>query len=408
MSRSDPLCIPAPGSKSQTQRALILAALAHGSSRLLDPLECDDTFHLRAALRQLGVKIRCQPGAWDMERSDGELQLPAAPLQCGEGGTTLRFLAPLSLLLDGPLVLEGRGRLRRRPVVEMVQALQQLGVEVQLPSATPPRAGLSLPLQLQLRGAPGHACAVETSRSSQFLSGLLLVGPSLPRGLRLEAGPSVVSRPYVELTLRAMEAFGLEVSTSGEVFEVPPAQRQGCEAFQVEGDWSAAAFLLVAARICGRELELPNLDPRSVQGDRVMAEFLARLDRPGPHSFDLTDCPDLIAPLAVACALSDTPCRVVGAAHTRLKESDRVSVLARGLRSAGVEAWEQQDGIRLEPPARLHPARLDPCGDHRMAMAFGLLRLRQPGIEVQEPGCVSKSYPRFWDDLKLFGAKSAI
>ena len=398
---SRPLTIHAPGSKSQTQRALILAALADGETAIVRPLVCDDSRHLGQALEQLGVAIERRPGRWQVRGGVHRLRAPGAPLDCGEGGTTLRFLAPLSLLVDGPLVLEGHGRLRRRPVAEMVQALAQLGVCAETPRE-------NLPLILERTGAPGATVEVPAARSSQFLSGLLMVAPCLAEGLGLQAaspdGPAMVSRPYVEMTLAAMAAFGVAVAEDRGTFDVGPAPYRPPRDYPIEGDWSGGAFLLAAARISGRPVEVPNLDPASVQGDRAMVAFIEELARPRTHRFDLTHCPDLVAPLAAACALAAAPheSRIVGAAHTRLKESDRLSVLALGLRRAGVAVQEHDDGLQIEPAAALQPATLDPRGDHRMAMTFGLLRLRQPGITVQDPGCVSKSYPGFWEDLARF------
>jgi len=413
---STPLRILAPGSKSQTQRALILAALAGGESTIVDPLECDDSQHLRRALQDLGVGIRCEPGHWQVSGGPDRLKTPGAPLDCGEGGTTLRFLAPMSLLVDGPLVLTGQGRLVRRPVAEMVQALESLGARALVPQA--PRSpdpqiprSPNLPLTLRRTNDPASSVRVEVTRSSQFLSGLLMVAPCLRQGLRLETcDGSMVSRPYVEMTLTAMEAFGVGVQQRDGAFEVFPSAYDPCEDYRVEGDWSAGAFLLAAARICGRQVEVPNLDPRSVQGDRAMAGFMEELDHDRVHRFDLTHCPDLIAPLAAACAIAAAgshPCQITGAAHTRHKESDRVSVLARGLQRAGISVSERDDGLLIQPATEVNAATLDPRGDHRMAMAFGLLRLRQPQLRVQDPGCVSKSYPRFWDDLERFAGEGS-
>jgi 3-phosphoshikimate 1-carboxyvinyltransferase len=278
----------------------------------------------------------------------------------------------------------------------MVAALEPLGVEARLP----PDGG-SLPLTLRRRGEPGGRTTLDASRSSQFLSGLLMVAPRLPAGLELALAGPVVSRPYVELTRRAMAAFGAAVHEHPGGFVVPPAPCRPA-AFAVEGDWSGGAFLLAAGFIAGRPVQVANLDPASPQGDRAIAGQLAELRRPRPHRFDLTHTPDLIAPLAAACVFAGAPSVIAGAGHARLKESDRVAVLAAGLRRAGVAVDERPDGLRLEPPPRLRPARLDPRGDHRMAMAFGLLSLRQPALEVADPQCVAKSYPGFWQDLERF------
>ena len=391
------LIINAPGSKSQTQRALLLAALARGQSLLTTPLECDDSLHLRLALGALGARVEPRPdGAWQVTGLDGRPRPPADALDCGEGGTTLRFLAPLALLMDAPLRLDGHGRLGSRPQQGLLTALDGLGL-----TSSGPGGHLTLPLTLERRARPGRQTAVEVHRSSQFASALLMVGPCLPRGLELRLEGTLVSRPYLDMTLAAMRRFGVNPQERGDRLLVEPGSYTACTV-QVEGDWSGGAFLLAAGWISGQPLKVPNLKLDSLQGDRVFADFLARLDQPGPHSFSLARCPDLVAPLAAACALAGGPSRITDVAHARLKESDRLAVLARGLERAGVGVEEHPDGLSIQPTETLRPARLDTAGDHRMAMAFGLLSLRQPGITVEDPGCVAKSYPNFWRDLERF------
>ena len=391
------LVMRAPGSKSQTQRALLLAALARGESRLVAPLECDDSHHLRQALVELGARIEAAPdGTWRVTGVDGRPRRPRGPLDCGEGGTTLRFLAPLALLMDTPLVLEGHGRLGRRPQDGLLSALAGLGVQTRRPELE-----WTLPLTLRRLAPPGRRTTVEAHLSSQFASALLMVAPCLPHGLTLTLDGPLVSRPYLELTLATMASFGVTCALSGARARVEPGPYSACT-LEVEGDWSGGAFLLAAGWIRGRALEVSNLRADSLQGDRAFAGFLERLDVPGPRSFSLATCPDLVAPLAAACALARDPSRITDVAHARLKESDRLAVLARGLAKAGVGVQEHPDGLTIEPAADLRPVRLDPTGDHRMAMAFGLLSLRQPGITVEDPGCVAKSYPGFWDDLARF------
>ena len=389
-----PLVIHAPGSKSQTQRALILAALARGESTLRRPLVCDDSEHLAGALRRLGVTVAAHGDTWRITGVAGQPCQPDGPLLCGEGGTTLRFLAPLALLMDGPLELHGKGRLGRRPQRGLVQALTSLGVE-----AKQPHGGSALPLILRRHGPAGRRAAVEVHQSSQFASALLMTGPCLPRGLDLELLGPPVSRPYLEMTLAAMARFGVAVRQEQDRILVEPGAYAACD-LEVEGDWSGGAFLLAAGWIARRPLEVPNLTPDSVQGDRAFAGFLRRLDQPAPRTFCLDACPDLVAPLAAACAMARGVSHITEVAHARHKESDRLAVLARGLRAAGVQVQERPDGLSIQGPADLCPARLDPAGDHRMAMAFGLLSLRQPNIEVLDPACVAKSYPHFWRDLE--------
>jgi 3-phosphoshikimate 1-carboxyvinyltransferase len=408
--RVSPRKLRVPGSKSQTQRALVLAALACGESHLEGPLDCDDTRHLRRALGALGAQIDdSDPGRWTVggiagaPGSDAPGGDPLA-LWCGEAGTTLRFVAPLSLLAARALLLDGSTRLRERPLDALTGALEVLGVAARRQGD----AALPLLLARAVPTAAGARVRVDASRSSQFASGLLMAAPRLPGGLTVELTGEIVSAPYLRMTLEAMAAFGVDLTGAGGRALVVPEGSYRAATFEVEGDWSSGAFMLAGGLIAGRELEVANLRRDSVQGDRAFADHLEALRRGGEGElvFDLTDCPDLIAPLAAACAagrgdLRAAPARICGAAHARLKESDRVAVLASGLRQVGVEVQERPDGLTITPCPRLRPAALDPHNDHRMAMAFGLLSLREPGIGVTEPGCVSKSYPSFWRDLEL-------
>lgn len=390
------LRIPAPGSKSLTQRALVLSALAAGQSVLEGALDSDDTRHLRAALRELGARVDELPdGRWRV--TAGALRAPGRPLWCGDGGTVVRFLAPFGLLLDGELVLDGSERLSERPLAALLDALVELGASVR--AVSPPR---SLPIAVRA-GAfppPGTPVTVDASVSSQFVSGLLMVAPRLPGGLdlRIEGG---VSRPYVEMTLAAMRARGAVFDDRVTRCVVQPgAYRAG--PFPVEGDWSAAAFLLAAGFIAQREVAVPNVSGGSLQGDKAIAGFLEELRRPRAHAFDLSACPDLVPPLAAAAAFASHPSEIAGVAHARLKESDRLATLAEGFALAGVPVAERPDGLRISPAEKLVPARPEPRGDHRMAMAFGLLSLREPGVRTLDPQCVSKSFPGFWEVLEQF------
>ncbi|MBN1771435.1 MAG: 3-phosphoshikimate 1-carboxyvinyltransferase [Deltaproteobacteria bacterium] len=384
-----------PGSKSVTQRALVLAALADGPSELRGALDCDDSRRLREALRALGARIEdADPAAWRV--TPGPLRVSTAPLECGNAGTALRFLAALALLIDDPLTLDGDEHLRRRPLGDLADALATLGVAATWRG----RPGCP-PVTLRRTGQPGDAVTVESERSSQFASALLLVAPRLPAGLSIRLSGPVVSRPYLALTVECLRGFGVAVedAAAGTELRVAPGGPRGTSSF-VEGDWSSAAFLLAAARIAGRALRLANLRDDSAQGDRAIVELLAGLDRPAPRTFDLRDCPDLLPPLAAAAAFAPGVTTISGVAHARVKESDRLAVLAEGFRRAGVRVGELPDGLRLEPGDDPGPATLEPHDDHRMAMAFGLLGLRRPGLRVSNPGCVGKSFPGFWDELE--------
>ncbi len=418
---ADPVHIKVPASKSLTQRALVLAALCPGESLVHDPLVCDDSEHLSAALQQLGVAIdknqdnpaagaaddpsSTAPSVWTVR--GGIDRAPTGTVFCGNAGTCFRFLCAVSLVVPGTLRLDGNHHLRRRPCAEIGEALRELGAEVDFRG----EAGFA-PLDISFGGEVAANVTIDASRTSQFVSGLLMVGRTLPAGLVVNLTGPPVSLPYLDMTVATMAAFGAtDVETrndaAGHGYRVPPGSYRPTE-YTVEGDWSAAAMALVAGRLARREVIIDNLvaeshrGATSQQGDRVIVEFLRELDEPREHVFDLHDCPDLITPLAVAAACADHPSRIKNVAHARIKECDRVAAMAESLAAIGVELQELPDGLVIQPAQDLRPADLDSRDDHRMAMAHGLLSLRQPGITTSNPACVSKSYPQFWQVLELF------
>ncbi|MBI5502326.1 MAG: hypothetical protein HY907_18930 [Deltaproteobacteria bacterium] len=411
-----------PGSKSITQRALMLAALAETPTELVGALDCDDSRYLRDALRSLGAlssphsphspHFPHSPPSPHFPHFPHSPHSPHSPLYCGNAGTTIRFTAALSLLVDGPMSLDGDEHMRRRPIGDLADALGSLGVTVRWGGVP----GFP-PLTLERRLAAPTEVEIDVTRSSQFASALLLVAPRLPGGLAVRLRGAAVSRPYLALTVDVLRRFGARVDERPEGYRVEPGALR-CERFEVEGDWSSAAFILAAARIAGREVRIPNLRRDSGQGDRVIVDFLERLAGPGPHRFDLGDCPDLVAPLAAAAAFAVGPTEIRNVAHARIKESDRLRVLAEGFRAAGIVVEEFPDGLRIAglapegageaaKPAVQAGAFLDPHHDHRMAMAFGLLSLRLPHLRIADPECVSKSYPDFWRDLDCFRRPTA-
>jgi 3-phosphoshikimate 1-carboxyvinyltransferase len=285
--------------------------------------------------------------------------------------------------------------------------LQQLGVDVRYlgQSGYPP-------LRLRRTAPAGPEVRVDASESSQFASGLMLVAPRLAGGLRVSLEGKPVSRPYLHMTSDLMRQAGADVQWPDErtVVVRPGAYRRealdGC--IRIEPDWSGAAFLLAAGRLAGVEVYVEGLLPpgRSLQGDARFAAFLQQMQRGSDDLYDLRDTPDLIAPLAALGLYAPAPTRIRGAQHVRVKESDRLGVLARELRKLGARVVEHPDGLDLEPLEAAPSGRIemDPASDHRMAMAFGLLSLRVPGIVVRDPGCVGKSFPEFWQALESIRA----
>ena len=362
-------------------------------------------------LHSMGVQIEIAGERWFVDPPE-RLSPPGEPLILGNAGTAVRFLTGLAPLVPGPYLIDGNAAMRRRPMPVLLGALRGLGVSVEeLGRAGCPPVRLSgTKSRVGAAGAP-EAVRFESGLSSQELSALLMLGAALPGGLSVFVQGQLPSRPYVELTIDVLEAFGVqvsedqvvgaEVSERGTEFCVSPGPPRAAE-YNVEGDWSSASYPLAAGFITGREVSINNLSPDSRQGDRVFPDLLERLAGPGPRTIDLVDAPDL-APSVVACALfADGETAITGAAHLRVKESDRIAVLVRELSKLGADLEERPDGITVRPRPLRGPAELDPSADHRMAMAFGLVSLRVPDLHILDADCVSKSYPDYWSMLGCF------
>jgi 3-phosphoshikimate 1-carboxyvinyltransferase len=387
-----------PGSKSHANRAIVAACLAAGRSTVRDATPSDDVAALADNLQRMGFRLD-----W-VDRTDGLLQIDgglperapqAGPveLDCGLGGTTLRFLCAVAALLPGDWILTGSARMRERPVADLVRALRALGVEAEAADGRPP---------VRIRGGlrRGGQVALDASRSSQFLSALLLIGPVLDGGLRIDLTGPPTSPTYVELTTRVLETFGAEVRVEGLRYTVPGTGLRTIGDLRIEGDWSAAGAWLALAELTRSRFRGTNLAADSAQGDRLLPLQLELLRRPGAVELDLTDTPDQAMNLAVVAAFRPGRTRLTGAANLRGKECDRLAVTAAELQRAGVDCRETADGLEIDGPARLRPALLRCHGDHRMAMAFAVLGSLAGGIGIDDPACVSKSYPQFFRDLR--------
>jgi 3-phosphoshikimate 1-carboxyvinyltransferase len=407
--------VAAPPSKSATNRALLLAALSETDVAIEGPLESEDTRVLVRCLAAMGARFETMPRRL---RVRGPLAGPAdreVALDAGESGTAARFLAAAASAAPGRFLLTGSERLRERPVEELVAALRSVGASI----AYAGEEG-RLPLAISGRSLRAGRVAVDASRSSQFLSALLLVAPAVEGGLEVVATGSVASAPYVETTVECLRAFGHEVSGGLAAVEGIRVSRGAVTArlYRVPGDSSSALPLLAAAGAAGGRVTVTGLEPSSADADARALPVLERMGvtlerrhgaitagaRRGelePVSVVATEFPDAVPALAALAALARGESRFEGIAHLRLKESDRIASLAALLTAAGARARALEDALVVEGPAapRGGAVRLPTFGDHRIAMAAGLLSLALPGLLIENPGCVSKSYPRFFRDL---------
>ena len=393
-----PLHFTLPGSKSVTQRALVIAGLRPGPSTLVGALDCDDSRALSRGLTAMGRVV-----SWrgDQVRvASGALQRPKDVLFCGNAGTTLRFLSAFSLLIEGPLVLDGVERMRQRPIAGLGDALRQLGVELTYPL----KDGFP-PLRLERRKSAFQA-QVDTSLSSQFASALLLVAPLLEGGLYLDLVGAQVSRPYINMTLAMMQQAGARWKSHNEGARIvvePGGYQEATAPYEVEPDWSTAGLVQAACFAAGTPFSVDRLLPpeQSLQGDAKAIVFFKELEEVGEHRLDLSDQPDLLPPLSAAALFAPGESLFLGIAHTRVKECDRPKVLREAFAACGAVIEESHDRMVVRPAPLSAPKQaLDPADDHRMAMAFGVLQLRLPELKINSPECVSKSFPGWWQLLE--------
>jgi 3-phosphoshikimate 1-carboxyvinyltransferase len=393
-----------PTSKSLTNRALIASAVAEGGT-IAAPLDCVDTRVLAAALRAAGWQME-----WGAEIEIGERIVPEhlVSLDLADSGTGSRLILALLAASPGKFVIDGSVRLRERPMAPLLESLIRLGADLSS------RGGF-LPIEIDGEMLQGGAVEVQPGVSSQFVSALVMAGPLMARGLDLEVSGSLPSAPYLDLTADVMRAFGseLEVSDDRRRWRVPPQALERTR-YRVEGDWSAAAFVLAAVAVAGGEVELSPLDPASRQGDRAVLRILvdagldvdwiddrviARGPVTAPILADLRHTPDLFPALAVVAACAPPGSRFSGLDHLKHKESDRLTVMVENLERLGARL--KVDGAELEVEKTLDPRsgsmpRVTAAGDHRIAMAMAVAALISGPLELDDPHCVSKSFPTFW------------
>lgn len=401
-----------PGSKSITNRALVCAALADGESTLHGALDSEDTRVMVAGLRTLGLRLDADPSRQTLRILGCGGQLPAkhAELFVENSGTTIRFLTALTALGQGHYRLDGVPRMRQRPLGDLVDALGQLGADV----ATEFSNGCP-PVVVHGNGLQGGQALIRGNISSQFLSGLLMVAPYAQADVRLDVDGPLVSRPYVDMTLSVMSAFGVEVNIQvDDRFTICAPTHYQPRRYEIEPDASAASYLWAAAAVTAGTVHVEGLGRDSLQGDVRFCDCLEQMGcrvayetdgitvTGGPLrgiEVDMNAISDTVQTLAAVALMAEGPTTITGVAHIRHKESDRIGDLARELRKLGANVDELDDGLRIVP-GKLRAATLQTYRDHRMAMSLALVGLRIPGVVIKDPGCTQKTYPNFFADLQ--------
>jgi len=403
--------INVPSSKSLTVRALMCAALAKGTSEIVHPLASEDTDAAAAVLGRVGATVKKGYEFWRV--FGGNLQASIEDLFCGESATTLRFMTAICALIPGRHRLLGGPSLSQRPIGPLVEALKKLGVN----AAT---EGKGMPPVVVEGGAlKGEATDLPGNISSQFVSALLLIAPFAQKEMTIRLTAPLASKPYVEMTIWCLKQFGINVDAYREKFVVR-RQIYRPTRLEIEGDWSSASYFLALGAVAGA-IEVANLKADSFQGDRVVLDFLRSMGAPVKTEgdlvavsrgklraiyTDLSDCIDLLPTMSVLAALAEGKSEFTGISRARTKESDRVTAVKNNLQTLGVSVEESADRLAITGPVKVDkPVVIDSYGDHRIAMAFGVLGAAVGGVTITGAECVAKTFPTFWDMMRRVGVR---
>jgi 3-phosphoshikimate 1-carboxyvinyltransferase len=397
-----------PGSKSITNRALVLAALAEGESVLEGVLHSDDTRHMRSGLSALGVPIEdAGPTTLVVHGGRARLRAPKEPLFVGNSGTTVRFLAALACLVPGPVTLVGDEAMARRPIQDLVDGLRQLGVQIECETGCPP---------LTIHGGrlAGGQVSMRGDRSSQYFSALLMAAGVAEAAVSIDIAGTLVSRPYVDITRRMVADFGGAAEATERGFRIVPRSSYVARSYRIEPDASSASYPFALAAVSGGKITVPGLGVHALQGDYAFLDVLARLGAKVEKgeasstvsgsgtlsgvSVDMHDISDTVMTLAAMAPVLRGATRIFNVANIRIKETDRLLATVAELTRLGQRVTHGEDWLEVEPSA-LTPATVHCYADHRMAMSFAVLGAVAGGVRIEDPACVAKTYPGFWDDL---------
>ena len=406
--------LEAPPSKSYTNRAYIVAALADGEVRLENPLFSDDTRYMREALSQFGVTVVEEERAAVVQGRGGLLQLPSEEIFIGNAGTTMRFLTTLAALAPGVTRLTGDERMQERPIEDLLMCLRQMNIKAE----SLQRNGCP-PIEIHGGHPPGGSVTLAGDNSSQYLTSLLLSAPYFANDTVIQIEGKLTSKFYIDITLDIMQTFGVAVLNEFyEKFSIPAGQRYFARPYQIEGDASSASYFFAAAAVTGGEVSVTNLNPDSVQGDirfpDVLEQMGCRVDRRGEKitvfgnplrgiNIHMNDMPDVVQTLAVVALFAEGKTTMTGIGNLKIKETDRIAALANELTRLGASVEAGEDYLIIKPGTH-RPAEVETYGDHRMAMSFALAGLGIPGIKIKNPRCVDKSFPDFFERFQeLYG-----
>ncbi len=400
--------IQVPPSKSYTNRALIAAALAEGTSNIHHPSRSDDSTFLVEALRNFGIKIIDHGDKLEIHGCNGKLKAPAQEIFVGNAGTAMRFLASFACLAEGETILTGDEEMNKRPINDLVDALKTNGIKCSCQNGFPP---------VKIHGGNfiGGKINVDASISSQFVSSILLSSPYAKRPVTLHVNGKLSSMPYVDMTLHVMRSFGASIDTiEMKTFTIDNKQRYIGHDFIIEPDASSATYFLGAAAITKGRVIITNLTSESLQGDIQFLSILSDMgctiikhqdnieihgDKLHGIEVDMNEMPDCVPTLAVVAAFAKGATTIKNIAHVRHKETDRLDALSKELTKIGARVELSEDELVIHPQP-LHGAIIETYNDHRMAMSFAFAGLQIDGININNPMCVTKSFPNYWEEFQ--------
>ena len=396
-----------PGSKSYTNRALLIAGLTNGECRLEKPLVSDDTKYMIRALKAFGVPVQEEQEAFIVSGKGGKLSTPDGDIFIGNAGTAMRFLTTLSALAPGKIRLDGDERMRERPVADLLDCLTLMGVHAvsRNNNGCPP---------IDIAGgeaSKGGEVELAGEKSSQYLTSILLSAPYFKKDTCINIKGDLTSKSYADITLDIMKTFGVQVENEKyQHFKVKAGDRYKAQTYQVESDWSSASYFLAAAAVTGGEVTLDNINTQSVQGD---AQFTSVLEKMGCQiekktnsihikgkplhgiTINMNNMPDAVQTLAVTALFAKGETVIKGIGNLRIKETDRIAALTKELTRLGAEVKAGEDYLIVKP-GDYTGAKIETYNDHRMAMSFAVAGLKIPGILIKNPNCVEKSFPGFF------------
>ena len=403
--------VQAPPSKAHTLRALFIASLASGRSTLKNALNAEDQRLSAAALRRMGAKINFDGNDFHISGVGGMPRAPAGKLYLGNSGAGIRFIMSAAALAKGPTVIDGSARMRKRPANDLIDALRQLGIVIG-------KAGGKAAFPVVVRGNTfnGGVASLSGEKSSQYFSSILISAPYAQHDVTIRATKAIKSRPYIDITLQCMREFGARASNKGyRKFFVEAGKGYKGRQYAIEGDYSNASYFFAAAALTGGKVVVKNLKKNSKQGDMKFIGLLKKMgctvrqgsnnvEVAGPTKLraikaDMGDMPDIVPTLAVVAACASGTTKITNIEHLRIKESDRIGAVVRELRKLGVKATESKGGMSITGGIKKGGGTVETYNDHRIAMSFAVLGLRQEGIKIKNPGCVSKSFPDFFRKL---------